>query len=343
MRTGLQRGRWGRSSGIAAPGGPWLAAGLVVAVVVGLWALGVLDLSRLGFSRGPSREGLVAVPVSAQSIPAYTRLTRDHVWDAQHQRVAVVYLRPEAITDDMLTQVSQIFGRVLDRDKAAGFVFTTRDLAPEGTRPGLVGGIPAGKRALRVEADRVDGLFGLRAGDRFDLVATVPIEAGPGDKAMQSFGGVHAPQLALQAQLLNWQKQATVRVLVQNGVVVQPMTTRQVPVFSRTLTQGGVTRTRPVQEVVLAVDPGEVAPLTEAIAVGATVMSVPRSGRSDDDPRSVTPESRPWSPFATPGLAGGAALRPGTAASGAAPGSGPVTMVETIKGGRRELTAVPVR
>jgi hypothetical protein len=197
-----------------------------------------------------------------------------------------------------------------------------------------VAGIPAGKRAMRVEAEQVDGLFGLRAGDRFDLIATLPIETKQSERAMQQFGGVYASQLALQAQLLNWQKQATVRVLVQNGVIVQPMATRQVPVFAKTLTQGGVTRSRPVQEIVLAVEPSEVAALTEAIAVGAAIVSVPRSGRPDDDPRSITPESRPWSPFGATGVAG---------AGGGSTTSGSVTTVETIRGAQRELTAVRAR
>jgi hypothetical protein len=252
----------------------------------------------------------------------------------------------------MLTRFGDIWGRVLDHDKPAGFVFTERDFLPRGTREGIVAGIPAGKRAIRVEADKVEGLFGLRPGDRFDLVATLPIDTSRGG-AGQAFnvGGVYGQQMALQARLSNWQKQATVRVMVQNGVVVQPMTTRQVPVFSRTLTQGGITRMRPIQEIVIAVDPDEVAKLTEAIAVEAKISTVPRSGRPDDPVNSVTPDLQPVSPFTGPGTAPGpirtasastsdstqdAALGPPTAPAG-------FSMVETISGSKRELTAVPRR
>lgn len=332
-------------------------AALLATTVAGLWAAGLLDLSRFR-PAAVSTAGLVAVPVPARMVPAYTRLTRDHFWDPKNARLAVVYLPPAAVTAEMLTRLPDILGRVLDHDKPAGFVFTGSDFLPKGTREGLVAGIPAGKRAIRVEADKVEGLFGLRAGDRFDLVATLPISPTGAGNRNQNFnvGGAFAPQLAIQAQLSNWQKQATVRVLVQNGVIVEPMTTRQVPVFSRTLTQGAITRMRPVQEIVIAIDPDEVARLTEAMAVDAKVSTVPRSGRPDDPPNSVTPDLKPVSPFATPGLmtaSAGGAVSVGTDPADdqpavmdmpkAAAASTPFTMVETISGNTRELKAVPSR
>jgi Flp pilus assembly protein CpaB len=323
----------------------------VTVLVVGALSLaGVVDLSLLR-SNVRSTDGLTAVPVPARTIASYTRVTRDHFWDPANNRLTVVYLPPNSVTPEMLTRLPDILGRVLDHDKPAGFVFTDADFLPRGTREGLVAGIPAGKRAIRVEADKVQGLFGLRAGDRFDLVATLAIEAGRGGQAFGNVGGVYGQQLALQAQLSNWQKQATVRVMVQNGVVVEPMITRQVPVFTRSLTQGGITRMRPLQEIVIAVDPDEVARLTEAMAVGAEISTVPRSGRPDDPPNSITPDLRPVSPFG-----GGAAVASysapaiGTAEPTAFPtapaglqGTGPFSMVETISGSARELKAVPRR
>src|SRR5437762_4819081 len=86
------------------------------------------------------------------------------------------------------------------------------------------------------------------------------------------------------------------------------MTTRQIPVANNSMTQGLIVRTKPVQEVVIAVSPIEVAHLTEALAIGADISCVPRSGRPDDPYDSVTPESNPWSPF------GGTVQRPSTAA-----------------------------
>ena len=91
-------------------------------------------------------------------------------------------------------------------------------------------------------------------------------------------GGIYAKQLDLQARLTNWQKQATVRVVVQSGDVVEPMRTRQVPIASNTMTNGLVVRTKPVQEVVIAVLPHEVARLTEALTLNEDVECVPQSG-----------------------------------------------------------------
>lgn len=327
-----------------------LVAGLGILMVGGLWWIGALNLDRFGFGGQPSTRGLTAVPVSARPIAAYTAVTRDDFWDARNARLAVIYLRPQDVSPRMLTSLGDLLGRVLSHDKSVGYAFTEDDFLPRGTRPGLVGGIPTNKRAIRVEADKVGGLFGLQPGDRFDLVSTIPIDAGnnANANAFQNLGGAYAPQLQLQAQLTNWRKQAVVRILVQNGSIVQPLVTRQVPVFANSLTQGAVTRMRPVQEIVIAVDPDEVAPLTEAMAVGAVVSAVPRSGRPDDDPRSRTPESRPTSPLATgpfgappPATDPAASDAPGT--GGTMPMSGSVAMVERISGLKRELAAVPQR
>lgn len=311
--------------------GPLTAAIKATTVLVAgvLVASGLITLPGW---RTPQRstDGLVPVPVAARPIPAYSRIVRDHFWNPQAQRLAVVYLPPATVTPDMIVRLGDILGRVLDHDKPAGFVFTESDFLPKGTREGLVAGIPPGKRALRVESERVDGLFGLRAGDRFDLVATLPIDAKGGQSAFD-VGGTYGAQLALQARLSNWQKQATVHVLVQNGVVVEPMTTRQVPVFARSLTQGAITRMRPVQETVIAVAPDEVARLTEAMAVEAKIATVPRSGRPGDELDSVTPDLTPVSPFSSP-------TAPGAAAGGP---TGPFSMVEHIAGGQRGLMAVP--
>jgi Flp pilus assembly protein CpaB len=255
----------------------------------------------------------------------------------------------------MIRTTGAIIGRVMDHDKPAGYVFTEDDFLPKGTRAGLTAGIPAGKRAMRVPADKIPGLVGLVAGDRFDLVSTIPVDAS--NATSLAGGGLYGKQLELQARLSNWQKQATVRVVVQNGDVVQAMTTRQVPIANSTLTQGTIIRYKPVQEVVIAVGPSEVAKLSEALAVGADIECVPRSGRPDDPKNSFTPDSSPVSPFG-----GAVSLRsapPPEDSSGKSPpasvtGSTPVspvggvfgngfTQIETISGNKREIIAAPVK
>lgn len=277
-----------------------------------------------GARAAQARAGKVAVPLSALPIAAYTRITRDHLWNARTQQLAITHIDQSQVNPGMLVEFNRIIGRVLDHDKPAGYVFTEDDFLPLGTRPGLVAGIPPGQRAVRVDADRIQGIFGLRAGDRFDLVSTLPMDP----KAMSNpgFKGVFAAQMDMQSRLLNVQKQATVRVIVQSGMVVSPVTIRQAPTSSRSLTQGTRVQTRPVQEVVIAVAPSEVALFTEALAVGAEIMAVPRSGHPDDPPDSRTPNLSPRTLFGE-----GAGL----------PSS--FTVVETISGVRRELAAVPRR
>jgi Flp pilus assembly protein CpaB len=322
--------RPGGAAALAAPVIALTAVASLVALLGALWGFGLLDMSRF---KTPERStvGLVAVPTPAKTIPAYTRVRRDHLWDPRNNRLAVVYLPPRAVTPEMLVNIPDVIGRVLDHEKEPGYVFTEADFLPKGTREGLVAGIPAGKRAVRVPAEKVEGLYGLHAGDRFDLVATMPIDESRGGGSAFNFAGVYGQQMALQARLSNWQKQATVRVMVQNGVIVEPMATRQIPTFQNSLTQGGGVRMRPVQEVVIAIDPEEVARFSEAMAVEARIWMVPRSGRPGD-PDRLTPDLNPVSPFTGPGA---------RSSNGTAPGAGGYSVVETIMGQKRQLTAVP--
>jgi Flp pilus assembly protein CpaB len=329
--------RPGASSTFAGPLVALAAVASVVVIIATLWGFGLLDMSRF---RAPERStvGLIAVPTPAKAIPAYTRVRRDHLWDPRSNRLSVVYLPPRSVTPEMLVKISDVMGRVLDHEKAPGYVFTETDFLPRGTREGLVAGIPAGKRAIRIPADRVDGLYGLHAEDRFDLIATMPIDANHGGSQTFGLGGVYGQQMALQARLSNWQKQATVRVMVQNGIIVEPMTTRQVPMVQNSLTERAGVRMRPVQDVVIAIDPEEVTRLTEAMAVDAKIWMIPRSGRPGDPIDSMTPDMDPVSPFAASGSRAVTA-----AASGSAARQDPsqFRVVETIMGKKRELAAVP--
>lgn len=304
------------------------AAALFLVVGGGLlWLAGAFRPRQEGPRPLVQPPGTVAVPMAARPIKAYTRVTRDDMWDGRNGRFAVAFVPADQVTPAMMTKITDVTGRVLARDKAPDYVFTEDDFLPRGTRPGVVAGIPAGKRALRLEAEKVLGLIGLRAGDRFDLVATVPLDPSKRSALPNvggAYGGLLSQQLA-QASGANGQKQANVRVVVQSGVVVSPVETRAVPLSTTSLTQGTRTQTRPVQEMVIAIDPTEVAPLTEAMAIGAVLTCLPRSGRPDDPADSTTP-----------GLTPDLGRVPGLSAK--AP---QLTLVDHIGGERRELIAVP--
>lgn len=310
-----------------------LPAALVLVAGIGglLWVGGAFASAPTGPRPLVQPPGTVAVLLCARPVPAYTKLTRDDVWDSRNGRFALAFLPPEQVSERMLTRLDQINGRVLARDKPAGYAFTEEDFLPKGTRPGVVAGIPAGKRALRLQAESVQGLIGLRPGDRFDLVATVPIDLSKvaGQGGMPSVGGAYGSmlerQLALASGAAGGQKQANVSVVVQSGVVVSAVETRAIPVSTSSLTQGMRTQTRPVQEMVIAIAPEEVAHLTQAMAIGAVLTCLPRSGRPDDPADSTTPGL-------TPDLGGVPGL------STKAP---TLTLLDHIAGDERELLAVP--
>jgi len=140
----------------------------------GLWAAGGIDLSALGLNGEPvdPHPGKTAVPLSAREIPAYAKITRDDLLNPQTFAPTYVYMDPEAVEQrKALTQLSDILGHVMAHDKKPGYLFTAEDFLPEGSRPGIVGGIPPGKRALTLDASNINGAYGLRVGDHLDLIA----------------------------------------------------------------------------------------------------------------------------------------------------------------------------
>ena len=285
---------------------------------------------------GPG-EGRVRVLVSGRIIPAYAKVVRDDLWVASKGTFAFVDIDEDVAKEGgVLIDVTKIVGRVMAHQKQPGYAFTENDFLPEGTRPGVAGGVPPGKRALRIEVDKVEGIVGLQPGDRFDMVAASPLDTAPASSAAASFVGPFSDQMRRQTELGTYRR-ARVQVLVQNGVVVTPLQTRAVPVTSTTLTQGQRTRTIPVQEMVIALDPAEVAPFLEALSVEADITCLARSGHPDDPLDSVTPSSDP-----SVSLWGGdGSSLMGLAGPWGQGGEGSFSVVESIQDGERTLVPVP--
>ncbi|MEM8709823.1 MAG: hypothetical protein AAGG01_02640, partial [Planctomycetota bacterium] len=189
-------------------------------------------------------------------------------------------------------------------------------------------------------------------GDRFDVVAARTVEPPPVVKAQaQGQAKAKAPAaLGVYASLLPTPEQAKpaaptpkvsveaqprVDVIVQCGVVVTALETRLVPTSSSSLTAGQINGTRPVQEMVIALAPEEVAPLMAAMRMGADLSCLARSGRPEDDADSETPgllpdfllevDEEPVTPEPDPESEQRADVR----------------VVEKIVGGVRTLVAVP--
>jgi Flp pilus assembly protein CpaB len=237
--------------------------------ILALGATGVIDLP---FMRRPvaMNPDMQFIPISSNSIPAYTKITRDHIWDSTKGVFSVTPVHKSVVTSDMFTSFEKFKGRVLGRDKPKGYAFTESDFLPKGTREGIVAGIPPGKRSVVLDASKLNGVFGLRAGDHIDILASQKLDLQK-NKAMT---GPHAAFFTAQ-------KQASTRVIVQDGVIVLPVTSRAKPITSNSLTQGTQSKTVPVQEVTIAVNPEEVAPLNSALAVESQLNCVARSGQME--------------------------------------------------------------
>jgi hypothetical protein len=288
-----------------------------VATIGSLWALGIVDPLALWRPKAPSRPPSgIPVLVSGRAIPAYTRITREHLVDPKTGDLAIRYLSPKTIEEKELipaNKIDQIIGRVLNRDKQPTYAFTEKDFFPRETRPGVVAGIPPGKRAFVLQGEKIAGIHELKAGDRFDLLGSLPVDF---EKSLAKHKGVGVEDALLANQLSGntLPKRASVKVLVQNGMIVVPVKVRQVPLGSGA-PKGGQPPTKPVQEITIAVDPREVAPLMEALAINAHIVCVARSGRPDD----------PGESSVTPGLIASPNLR----------------VVETIIGGKRQQLLFP--
>jgi len=263
--------------------------------IIGLWAAGGIDLAAMGLKRQPvdPHVGKTAVPLSAREIPAYTKITRDDLLNPQTFAPNYVYMDPEAAEQrNALTQLSDILGRVTANEKKPGYLFTEDDFLPEGARAGIVGGIPPGKRALTLDVSKINGAHGLQAGDHLDLIAAKAYDARRGGSLLSRSGRGGGPVIPAGGAVFSTQSE--VRVLVQDGVVVQPVTTRMKPVSYASLTRGRTHRQIPVQEIVVAVAPREVAPLMQAMCAEAELQAVARSGHPDDPgEKQATPATSP--------------------------------------------------
>lgn len=277
---------------------------VIIGTVATLYATGEISLSFLTAQptdNEPNQidtRGMVLVPVSAVLVEPYEKISLNHLLDRTTGSPKSVRMPANSIGDRVIVDISQIVGRVVKVQVPPGYPFHEGLFLPKGTRSGVTGGIPPGKRGMTVQADQVQGFFGLKAGDRFDLAAAAPIEASPEDlgDGLQVEGSLKK-HLELEARMNNLDKQANVRMIVQNGMVVTPVRGREEEYTAHSAIGGSRNKKKEVQELMIAVDPGEVALLMEAIAVGMTITCIPRSGHADDPVDSITPGLEADIPF----------------------------------------------
>jgi len=291
MRSANSRSRGGLPSQTAVKG---VFAGLLVAAGV----VATLALSgHLPFWRRPiDHTGMIPVPICARTIPPYTRVTREFLVNPATGEMANYWFHPDKLPKGVITDVQSILGRVTARQKDVAYVFSENNFLPEGTRPGMVAGVPPGKRAMTIDIGKLEGVCGLQVGDRFDLVAAIPVEK------LGSFGGGDWNRLSVSSLTVSppggpqsaahesgKSQRTETRMLAREALVVSPVTVRNKPIVSSTLMQGTSVRTVPVQEIVIAVGEDEVAPLSDALGLSLPITCVAYSGR----PNNVVPAVPP--------------------------------------------------
>ncbi len=148
---------------------PWRTVLLTVAaIVVGgagtvalLGATKLVDLGKLAFWREkekPVPADWVAIPRCARPIERYAKVTR-RVLDESADRPVVRDLRAAGQgPPGVLLDPKEILFRVTAYEKKAGLFFSEADFLPPGTRPGVVGGTPEGKRAITLDAGKLKGV-----------------------------------------------------------------------------------------------------------------------------------------------------------------------------------------
>ena len=164
--------------------------------------------------------------------------------------------------------------------------------------------MPQGKRAYTFNASGLDGcVYQLKQGDHVDMLVSVPVDMpGSGHSEPSGTNVVATPDTLIQPR-------RTLEIpLVQDGVVISPITARATQVTNSSVMNGASTRNMRVEEIVVAVAPKEVAPLDEAKALKHRLTCVARSG---------LPEPAPTPAVSQP--AGGASPS-GTSDVAAAPG-----------------------
>ena len=101
----------------------------------------------------------------------------------------VTYVPPDKVPASAILDPNKILFRVTAYEKKAGLFFSEADFLPPGTRPGVAGGTPEGKRAITLDAGKLKGVHELREGDHVDLLASIPVDMpGAGRSNSGRFG-----------------------------------------------------------------------------------------------------------------------------------------------------------
>jgi hypothetical protein len=198
----------------------------------------------------------VPVPLLTKEVAAYGKITREHLLKPNGEPY-LVFLPLDAIENqELVTSIPDLIGRVVKHAVPMGHALHKEDLFPVGTQAGKLAAVEPGYRDLVLKACQIEGFRGLQAGARFDLVAAHKPFVPKGDL----LGVVTADELARDAPL---------KVIVADGKVLVPCDADETKKGDDVL-------------VSVAVRVEEVPVLTQALATGAKLICMARSGQVHD-------------------------------------------------------------
>lgn len=238
--------------------------GLLVLVAAGAtWRFGFPENWASVFAKEDKKDdhpGKVAVLVSPRPIPAFTALDPATFINPQTGDFYVSWVTPKTAEEGGLVRdPASIRGRVLKRDKGAFLAFSEADFYPRGTQASLTSALEPGQRAVNLNASEIDGLRALKRFDRFDLYAVK-------QKAAARSASTEAQEAAHGGQ--EWTTDRL--VIAQNAKILVP-----VP-------EGKNAKNPDSVDAAMTVD--EAARFADAVAKGAKILCMARSGLPGGDP-----------------------------------------------------------
>ncbi|MFK7742150.1 MAG: hypothetical protein AB8H80_17675 [Planctomycetota bacterium] len=293
-------------------------------------------------------DGTVGVFACPRALPAFTRITREHLLTREGLHTVPVVeqaIEPNGLFRADVDGLKSLLGRVLRRAKPVNFAFTEKDLLPIGTRPGPSAGIPPGRRGMWIDTAKIAGLTDTRAGDLVDLLAAKAMDRAPrADTSV--LGNIADPVMKARLDAVVSRgagagvDQASSWVVARGAMVITPMRSRELNPGSGVGGKPGET----VEEVFLAMAPQEVASFGQALAQGVTMIAAPRSGQPEtavfeiEDSLPVDPNAEIRRLLIGGGDRDGENGGDDNGEGESAPSLG---MVEVIQGGQRSTVTVP--
>ncbi|WDI42512.1 hypothetical protein [Bremerella sp. P1] len=232
--------------------------------------------------------GMVKVVVTPRETVPYTQLHLSQLVPGGARQPRTILLAEEQVNDlKILSTTDQVVGRVVRRAKSPGTFFTEDDFFPIGTPAGLAAAVPSGQVAYTIDASKLNGIAGLGLGDRFDLIATRPVDF---QKMAQRIGAKDlVVSSAIRQGALRLDAGAHTQVVLHGATVIAPP-------GSTAMRMHGTVTTSKKQDIqspmVIAVSPEEITKLSEVIATDTQLTAILR-GMGDVDatpiPDSVDP------------------------------------------------------